>query len=124
MFKNLIYDNLKKIRIYKNTKIPIDKGWQKIENMTTTISIEKYNIGLPTGKINNLLCLDIDNKDNGIEEFDKYIKEFGEPMTIKQQTPSGGYHYIFKYTSSNIQDNYLIENYLKNKTKYRNVINL
>ena len=44
-----------------------------------------------TGTINNLIGVDIDDKN----EFQKYIKEYGEPQTVKQITPSGGEHYIF-----------------------------
>jgi hypothetical protein len=47
-----------------------------------------------TGKINNIIVLDVDEKDEGIEEFNKYIIEYGEPQTITQKTPSGGYHYF------------------------------
>ena len=53
--------------------------------------------------------------------MDKYYALFGEPQTIRQNTPSGGYHLIFKYTSSNTDDQFLIDNYLKTKTSFRNV---
>ena len=66
-----------------------------------------------TGWNNNIIVVvDEDAKDEGIEEFDKYIVENGKPQTISQSTPSGGYHYFFKHTSSNDDDNYLIENFL------------
>ena len=113
------FNNLLKIRLHKNTKIPVDKGWNITDSMKTDISND-YNVGIPTGKINNIICIDVDKKDFGIEEFDKYIKEFGEPMTVKQSTPSGGFHYIFKYSSSNSNNIFLIDNYLTNRTKYRN----
>lgn len=108
-----MFSNLLKIRVHRNAKEPVNKKWNLKENMINSIS--NFNIGIPTGKINNLICLDIDNKDNGIEEFNKYILEFGEPQTVKQSTPNGGFHYIFKYSSS-----FITINYLKNKTKYRN----
>jgi hypothetical protein len=44
--------------------------------MNKTIA-SHFNVGIPTGKINDIICIDIDNKDSGIEEFNKYILEYG-----------------------------------------------
>ena len=115
--------DLLKIKINKHDKKPAQK-WRNLQKNTKqpqkNIDTNIFNVALLTGKINNILVVDVDKKDNGIEEFEKYINEFGEIKTIKQNTPSGGYHLFFKYTSSNSDDQFLIENYLKNKSKYRN----
>jgi hypothetical protein len=72
-----------------------------------------------TGKENDIIVADFDIHDNGTEEYKKYEAEFGTIKTLKQNTPSGGFHLFFKYNSSNPDDQFLIDNYLKNKTKYR-----
>ena len=111
----------KKFPCKTNSKYPAVK-WSMPENQITNIKRinTKYNnIGLITGPINDIIVVDVDKKNNGIEEMEKYYAEFGEPHTIKQNTPNGGYHLIFKYTSSNIDDQFLIDNYLKTKRGFR-----
>lgn len=78
--------NLKKIKCIKNGKRPAEE-WKHLKKFPTQIenSIKNFNIGLLTGKINNIIVLDVDEKDNGIEEFKLYIAEYGEPLTVKQK---------------------------------------
>jgi hypothetical protein len=114
------FNTLLKVAITKNTKKPAFKNWQNKEHQRKYINSDNYNVAISTGTINNLICIDIDIKDDGVNEFKKYIKQFGEPMTVKQKTPSGGEHFIFTYTSTNKDDEYLIQHYLTNKTKFRN----
>jgi len=92
------YDNLKKICIIKDTKKPASK-WSDKNNHFTKIDTNIYNVGILTGKINNLIVLDIDVKNNGLEEFNKKfnINDFKTPIT---KTPSGGYHIYFKYKNT------------------------
>ena len=113
------FNSLNKIHLIKNQKKPAFKSWNK--KNVTTIDNSTYNVGILTGNSNNLLCLDIDIKDAGLIEFNKYIEEYGEPQTVKQKTINGGFHYIFKNTHSDEKYNYLIQNYLTTKTKYRGV---
>lgn len=70
-------------------------------------------VGVITGKISNLLVLDIDNKNgsNGSKTLEKLENEYGRlPETFKVKTPSGGYHYYFNYndcgltTDANVRD--------------------
>ena len=49
--------------------------------------------GIPTGISNGLLVLDVDVKDNGFET----VKKYHLPLTLSQDTKSGGKHYIYKY---------------------------
>jgi hypothetical protein len=113
------FENSLKIRIKKNSKIPVNK-WKNKKNRHKYIDSSKYNIGLLTGSINDIIVLDIDIKDNGFEEWKKYTDEFNEPLTLKQKSPSGGFHFFFKYNSSNDDDNYLIKYVLTNRSKFRN----
>ena len=78
------------MKLTKNSKIPSSAGWKNIRNLSKTIKPwDKYNIGIVTGAINNLLVLDVDVKDDGLIEFNKYIAEYGNIDTVVVATPSG-----------------------------------
>jgi hypothetical protein len=119
MFKNIFLENLNKIELKKNNKTPINK-WSESVNQIKYVDLKNYNVGFPTGKINNIIVLDIDFKDEGIEEFDKYIKQYGQINTLIVKTPNKGFHYYFLYKNSVESVQHLIEECLTNKTKYRN----
>lgn len=67
------------------------------------------NIGVRTGRISNLLVLDVDNKNSvdigggvliseGVDTLSKLQEENGPlPGTLTQETGSGGTHYLFGY---------------------------
>ncbi len=81
--------------IEKKVLIP---NWQ---NKTKTV-IPDYltpNIGIITGKINNIIVLDIDYTDNGINCWNTIKKKYPEIITPIVKTPNGGLHYYFKYTN-------------------------
>lgn len=82
-------------------KVPV-KGFAWKENSTSDQTIinswsHQYPqlklYGVPTGRVNDLLVLDVDVKDNGHET----IKKYHIPLTKSQTTLSGGKHYLFKY---------------------------
>ena len=67
--------------------------------LNKTIHYNEYNgIALLTGKINNIIVIDIDNKDH----WNKLLEENKqkEPNTVKVISGSGGIHYYFKYDES------------------------
>lgn len=112
-------NNFKFIKLCQGSKIPIKNESFKDAKPLDKIDTKKYNVGLVAG-INNLLILDIDIKDGGLIEWNKYKKDHFDPYTMKQETPSGGFHYVFlhkstKYTPEQVE---LIDR-LKNKSKYR-----
>ena len=120
------FDNFVKIKLKQNSKEPATK-WKLPENRTKHERTSNY--GIITGKANRLVILDIDNKGkydtcsrngyrHGVVEFTTYVAEFGEPDTLKVETPSGGYHVYSKYSSTKEDDNY-ITNYLTNRSGYR-----
>ncbi len=113
-----MFKTLSKIELIKNTKLPATK-WSDKKNHKKDINTLTYNTGILTGDINNLLIIDVDAKNGGMLEFQKYIDEFTEPISVKQASPNNGCHYFFKLTSSNKDDNYLIQNYLKTTTNIR-----
>jgi RecA-family ATPase len=81
----------------KNIEYPIPwKEYQQRKATSDEIKTWKYNnIGIVTGRVSNLLVLDVDQyKPN----FDKsLIQSFKLPITPVQQTASGGKQYFFKY---------------------------
>jgi len=111
-------NDLFKIKLCTNSKLPINK-WTDTNNHFKEIKNSIYNIGILTGKINDLIVVDIDVKDEGIEEFDKYINEFGKLNTLIIKTPSSGFHYYFKYQHNDKECEFLINTYLTNKSKFR-----
>jgi len=111
------YEDLLKIELIRESKKPSKTGWNLKENLSKTIDIREQNVGIICGSFNELLCIDVDYKDNGFLEFQKYILLYGEPFTVKQKTPNG-YHYIFKYSSSNPFNNEKIKK-LGSNTKIR-----
>jgi len=94
-FLSVYMDKLKFIKLNKNTKTPIKGQYFKDTLELKDIDTNKYNVGLVAGS-NSLIILDIDIKDGGLMEWNDYRAQHFEPYTMKQQTPSGGYHYIFK----------------------------
>lgn len=57
---------------------------------------DKYNgLAILTGKINNIIVIDIDNVDHWNQLLKENKKK--EPDTVKAITGSGGIHYYFKY---------------------------
>jgi hypothetical protein len=103
-----------KVPLKKDAKVPSISGWQN-----TAIQNYTGHHGIITGKRNNLIVLVIDNKDEGIQEFEQYIEQFSEPDTFKVRTQGGGYHYYFNYKVTDPDANFLIENYITNSAKYR-----
>jgi hypothetical protein len=114
------FTNFVKIALRKNTKLPVNKWSDKNNQSTETPDTNKYNVGVLTGPINNLLVVDVDVKDDGLDEWKKYAREYGKPDTISIATPSGGFHYYFNFSHSDESIAYLIERYLNNRTKLRN----
>ena len=86
-------------------EIIFPKNWDKY-NENKTYFNEKYNgLALLTGKINQIIVIDIDN----MEHWNNFLNKNNEnePDTVKTISGSGGRHYYFKYTDDleNIKSN-------------------
>ena len=99
--------------IYDDNGNCIGKGKSKPDkwkNVKTNKTSHKDNIALITGRINDILVVDIDKPKEGeydaMEIFEEKIGKLEEMNTIITKTPSGGLHVYFKYN-----------NKLKNSTK-------
>lgn len=92
-YKQLQFDL---VPIIRDGKAPIESEWQKNSHKDKNEWIEWLkagsNIGVKTGKLSNILVIDIDNKP--IPETLKNLLD--KYPTLIQETPKG-YHYIYKY---------------------------
>jgi hypothetical protein len=107
---------LAKTALLSNSKLPACK-WSDKNNRVFDNTLKNTNYGIITGKLNNLLVLDIDMKDDGLKEWNEYIKRNGEPKTVTISTPSGGLH----YHSKNEANEQLQLEHLYTQTKLRNI---
>jgi hypothetical protein len=108
---NKYMEDITTIGLIENSKRPLnrwsDKKNQFKRNIYTFDSKKsKSNLGIPTGKINNITVVDLDFYSKGDEVFDlensSFIKAFGNDYikdfdTFTVKTPSGGLHLYFKY---------------------------
>lgn len=86
-------------RLKGKSKLPLEKDW--INKCTDDIEtaqgwiLNGDNVGLVCSK-SNLVVVDVDVKNGGVEAWAAMCAVNGEPKTLIQTTPSGGKHYIFK----------------------------
>jgi hypothetical protein len=103
------FDKLLKIKLNENDKTPVNK-WSSPLNQTYNIDEDRYNVGIPTGKVNNIIVVDVDVKKDtkkeldGIAKLKEYIKEHGRLNTLTVRSPRGGIHYYFKYHDNDNDD--------------------
>lgn len=103
-----INNNIKIIPILPNQKIPMIDNWNN-ECSSDYFQIlywyeqnKDINIAIPCYE-NNLFVIDLDRHDkekDGVTNFQRLLDDLGidacDIKTLMQETPSGGYHYIFK----------------------------
>lgn len=85
------------IPLIPNEKRPYIKEWQKLKKSKKIRITEqgiKDNIGVLTGKVSNIIVVDIDS--DGIKIWKKWIKQFGDIDTPITKT-GDGLHIFFKY---------------------------
>ena len=76
--------------VYKK-QLKYPKNWQSGKAYTNS----KWNsIAILTGKINNIIVIDIDN----IDHWNELSNDYDRVETLMAQSGSGGLHYYFKYT--------------------------
>ncbi len=106
---NKYMEDITTIELIENSKNPLNKWTDKKNHFKTNIYEykSKYNnLGIPTGKINNITVVDLDfyNKKDNIFDLknSSFIKKFGKDYinyfdTFSVKTPSGGIHLYFKF---------------------------
>jgi len=68
---------------------------KNLKNVSIESVLKSSNVGIITGKVNNLLVVDLDCQKSDFHfpfDLDKYTKK-----TFSQKTPSGGYHLFYQY---------------------------
>lgn len=96
------FENLLKIGVTfpkKNVKLP--KNWPNITKSIYDNKLHK-NFAILTGKSNNIIIIDLDNKDptfKGLVWFEKNFGKISDINTLVTKTVNGGYHIYFKYTN-------------------------
>jgi hypothetical protein len=93
------YDGFKLISIPMVGKKALIPGWPK-KTKTVVPHYMGQNIGILTGKINNITVLDIDIKDDGMKYWNKLMKEHPDIKTPTVQSPGGSLHFYFKYNKN------------------------
>lgn len=98
--------NLKTFKLIKNSKNPTSQ-WRTREFKINKI-VKGVNLGVPTGKVNNITVVDLDFYDKGDKVFDRdnsnFLNTFEEEYksffdTFSVKTTRGGIHMYFKYDS-------------------------
>jgi putative DNA primase/helicase len=88
--------------------IPREKGGRGFKDGTTVkrqidnwwLTNAEYNIGITTGVKSGITVIDLDIKNgkDGLNELAKLEVKYGKlPKTLTVITPSGGFHYVYKY---------------------------
>jgi P4 family phage/plasmid primase-like protien len=77
-------------------KLIMPKGWQNFTKDNMYINKEYNGLAMITGKVNNIVVIDIDS----VEDWNKLLEENNEeePETVKAKSGSGGIHLYFKYS--------------------------
>ena len=121
-FNSEIWANsLQTIKLTKGSKIPIKNAYDRIKNADiSTIDKTYFNIGVLCGSINDIIVLDVDEKDNGMKYFYEHYLSSNKLHTLTVSTPNKGVHYYFTYNHSDKMANELIHQ-LTNKSKYLGV---
>lgn len=114
-------------------KEPLHKGWQNF-TLDTDVNIkEGLNLSVITGKVSNIIVVDVDNKiptekkwqkiskSTGVKDWYKLLDKFNngnDILTLKATTPSGGYHYFFNYNDNVKHINNSVQAILNDKNEH------
>lgn len=97
--------HLRVVRVYANDKRPVGLDWVQLATDDVDVLTSwfgngtSYNIGVacgpqPSGL--NLVVIDVDPKNGGLETWAGFVATYGEPpVTAKHVTPSLGFHLYF-----------------------------
>lgn len=96
-----------KLNCSSAAKHPLTKHGLKDASTNKMVITEWYNryplanVGILTGKISNLIVLDVDPRHDGDQSLALMQQEFGPlPPTVKVKTGGNGFHFYFKYANA------------------------
>jgi hypothetical protein len=97
----MAFEEMVKIGVkFPKDKVILPKGWNKFTH--SKYNNEK-NYAILTGKTNNIVVIDLDNKEEtfkGLKWFEGRFGEIGEVKTLVSKTINNGYHVYFKYNEN------------------------
>jgi hypothetical protein len=99
------FTDLFKVSCFQNAKQPIKGSTFKKANpkdnyqgVSVVDLLKKNNVGILTGEVNNLFCVDFDTHKSDFKfDYKNHTIEELTKMTYSQKTASGGYHIVFQY---------------------------
>jgi len=101
-----IFDKLIKIGVtFPKSKVKLPKNWP---NIKSSIYNNEKNFAVLTGKINDIIVIDLDNKDSEFKAklwFEDNIGKLESINTLVTKTINNGYHIFFKYNPKIINRN-------------------
>lgn len=100
MYNKQFFESLSKVIVVKGSKRP-KEGFKHSKNTNNNITIESilkqgYNVGIRTGKTNNLTVVDLDTHHKEVFYFPFDIEELCK-TTYWQKSASGGIHLFYQY---------------------------
>lgn len=86
-------------------KVPLGNEWQKTDPDRALDLINRYvsrldNLGILTGEPSNVVVVDVDVKQKGLETWETLVTRNGRPDTLTVRTGSGGLHVYFLHTET------------------------
>lgn len=104
-------DNFKVFKCAKNGKEPVVDSWKNTKNHVcfSLANFATNNYGVPCGTINNIFVVDVDVKDQGLAELNKYTDQNGPINTFTVRTQSGGLHFYFRYQNESEETQEIIK---------------
>ena len=95
MFENFIKIGVK----FPKSNVKLPKNWQKLEESKYN---NEDNFAILTGKVNDIIVIDLDNKESlfkGKKWFEENFGEISKLNTLVTKTINNGYHIYYKYTA-------------------------
>ena len=95
-----IFNNFIKIGVnFPKSNVKLPKNWQNLKESKYN---NEENFAILTGQINDIVVIDLDNKDSTFKGklwFENNFGEISKLNTLVTKTVNNGYHIYYKYTS-------------------------
>lgn len=95
----LLNNGFKIFKLEPNSVVPLrgSRGFYDAKDNWSLQDLDEQNLGIRCGREgNNLIVLDVEARNNGLENLKKWEKEFGKlPDTVTAKTKRGGLHFYF-----------------------------
>lgn len=84
-------------------KVPLGQKWQETLAENALDQVNRFsqrfdNLGILTGEPSNLVVVDVDIKEKGLQTWQKLVTDNGEIETFQLETGTGGLHVYLSYS--------------------------